>query len=267
MRSLIALLKLLTFGLWCLFIIPTQTLSLILLGNSPLFYCVPKLYHRVTCLIFGIKITTTGTIAEGHVLFAGNHLSYIDISTVGSIISASFISKDDVKNWPLFGLLASISKTIFISRDRNAAEKCIRDIKESLDSGRSLILFPEGTSTIGQDVIPFKSSLFEIFLNKDLKHSLVVQPFTLSIQTVDGRSIQTIEDHNYYAWHSDMTMLPHLWSLAQSKGVEILISYHAPLKAAHYDNRKIFAADCHAAVAKGLEENRPKSLDFTTAKA
>jgi len=206
-------------------------------------------------------------MAEGHVLFAGNHLSYIDISTIGSVLSATFISKDDVKNWPLFGVLASISKTIFISRDRNAAVKCIADIKSSLDQGRSLILFPEGTSTNGVEVLPFKSSLFELFLNADLKEKLIIQPFTISIQRVDGRDVKTIQDHDYYAWHGDMTMIPHLWDLAQSKGVDILISLHKPLKASDYDNRKTFAFDCHNAVAKGLEENRPKSLDFPNSNA
>lgn len=261
MRTIIASFKLLVFGFWCLFIIPTQLLSLVLLGNSPLFYVVPKMYHRVTCLIFGLKINLSGQMADGHVLFAGNHLSYIDISTIGSVLSATFISKDDVKNWPLFGLLASISKTIFISRDRNAAVKCIADIKSSLDSGRSLILFPEGTSTNGAEVLPFKSSLFELFLNADLKEKLIIQPFTVSIQRVDGRDVKTIEDHDYYAWYGDMTLPPHLWALAQTKGVEILIEFHEPLKASDYDNRKVFALDCHKAVANGLTQNIQASKD------
>lgn len=253
MIYIIAILKLITFLIWCFFTIITQSLGWLLLQKTPYFYVIPKLYHRVTCKIFNIRVHTTGDIVDGHVLFAGNHLSYIDISTVGSVLDATFISKEDVKHWPIFGILATVGKTIFISRERNAAEKCISDIQSSLNQGRSLILFPEGTSSNGTSILPFKSSLFEIFLSKNLKEKLTVQPFTISISKINQRADLSEKDQDIYAWYGDMALLPHLWQIAQQKSIDIQIEFHAPLRPTAYDNRKDFALDCQNAVASGLE--------------
>lgn len=264
MRVVIGALKMGSFILMSLITIPLQTLGLLLFGNTKLFFIIPATYYRLTCLIFGIKVTLSGKRADGHVLYVGNHLSYIDIAAVGSYLNATFISKADVKNWPIFGVLATVGKTVFIERSRDAVTKCIQDIKKTLSGGRSLILFPEGTSTKGTDVIPFKSSVFEILLNEELKKNLIVQPFTITIINVNKRAVQKEEDHDLYAWYGDMEFTPHLWELAKSKGVDILITFHPPRAAADYEDRKAFASDCHKDVQEGLRNTLPPTLDFQT---
>lgn len=264
MRVVIGALKMGSFILLSLITIPLQTLGLFLFGNTKLFFIIPTTYYRLTCLIFGIKVILSGERASGHVLYVGNHLSYIDIAAVGSYLNATFISKADVRDWPIFGLLATVGKTVFIERSRDAVTKCIQDIKKTLSGGRSLILFPEGTSTNGTDVIPFKSSVFEILLNKELKDNLIVQPFTITITNIDKREIHKAKDHDLYAWYGDMEFTPHLWELAKSKGAELLITFHPPRAAADYADRKTFAADCHKDVQEGLRNTLPPALDFQT---
>lgn len=261
MRNVIACFKLICFGLLCLIIIPTQFSWQYIFRKSDLYYIVPKIFNRLTLFIFCIKVTMKGAPPERkNVIFVGNHLSYIDIPVLGGYLLANFIAKADVRNWPIFGTLASISRTIYIERDRNAAVKCIQDIEKSLSESRSLILFPEGTSTQGIEVFPFKSSIFELFLNKKLKQKLIIQPFTLAITEIDQRPILSATDNDIYAWHSDMTLPPHLWSLAKSKGVEIELTLHAPRVAKDYDNRKIFASTCHEDVAISLHKSLPAPL-------
>jgi 1-acyl-sn-glycerol-3-phosphate acyltransferase len=253
MRVIIASLKLFFFGLLCLLIIPLQILWLLAFKNSPLYFVIPTLFNRLTLFIFRIKVEIEGTPSTNqHVIYVGNHLSYIDISVLGGNLPATFISKADVRQWPVFGTLASISQTVYIERHRGAAIQCIQDIKKSLSARRSLILFPEGTSTQGFEVLPFKSSIFELFLNDKLKESLIAQPFTISIQKIGTHTPPSLLDHDIYAWYGDMELPPHLWMLALSKGATIRVEFHSPRPAKAYDNRKIFAQDCQKDVDEGL---------------
>jgi 1-acyl-sn-glycerol-3-phosphate acyltransferase len=253
MRITIATIKLFFFGLLCAVIIPIQILWLFLFKNSSLYFIVPTIFNRLTLFIFRIKVRTTGVPStDKHTIYVGNHLSYIDIPVLGGHLPATFISKADVRKWPVFGTLASISQTVYIERHRGAAIQCINDIEKSLSAGRSLILFPEGTSTQGFKVLPFKSSIFELFLNDKLKEVLIAQPFTLSIKTVGDNSPPPPKDHDIYAWYGDMELPPHLWALALSKGVTIELEFHLPHPAKNYGNRKEFAQACHKDVANGL---------------
>ncbi len=263
MRFFISLLKLIIFIIWSFIVILPLILNGLLLSKSKHFHWTPALYHRVTCLIYGIKARIKGNPnTVDHVVFVGNHISYIDIPVIGSLIPATFIAKADVRKWPIFGLLSMLAQTIFIERNREAAQKCITDIKNALKKNRSLILFPEGTSTQGIEVLPFKSSIFDLFLHDDLKEKLLVQPFTICIQRVDNKDIKTTQDLDIYAWYGDMTMLPHLWAIGKSKGVDILVTFHEPHAAKNYDNRKVFAKHCQQDVAIGLENSLPTTLDL-----
>ncbi len=262
MRTLIASIKILFFLLLCFITIPLQALSSFFLSRTKAIYAIQALFYRLICFIFRINVKLAGEKTSGHAVYVGNHLSYIDIAAIGAHLNATFISKADVKSWPVLGLLATLSKTVFIERSRKAATKCIADIKETLSNGRSLILFPEGTSTNGFDVLPFKSTIFEIFLNSEIKENLIVQPFTLTLKKVNGREITSPEDHDMYAWYADMTFMPHLWQLAKSKGAEILLTFHPPRPAANFQDRKEFSRICHDDVAQGLQNTLPPALDF-----
>ena len=263
MRKLLAIFKILVFLVVCLLTFISQGTMYLFFRNSKGFYTAPRLFHKYTCLIFGVKVKIAGTPEEQKdVVFVGNHLSYIDIPAIGQSLSACFISKADVKSWPIFGPLASISDTIFIERTRSAAVKCIADIKDSLLRGRPLILFPEGTSSSGRQVLPFKSSIFDLFLKEELKEKLVVQPFTVTLTKTNGKDVETQEDFDLYAWHGDMEFGPHFWQLAQTKGAELLVTFHPSLAAKDYDSRKKYAQDCERAVSEGLKNTLPSALDF-----
>lgn len=263
MRPAIACFKIFLFLILSVLTIPVQAICNLFPARTNIVNIVSNFYGRSVCKILCVKVNIIGAPASSdNIIFVGNHLSYADIGVIGGHLKASFISKAEIRNWPVFGILATLSKTVFIERHRNAAAKAISQIKKTLLAGQNLILFPEGTSTNGLNVLPFKSSVFELFLSDQLKDCLTVQPFTVTITHVDGHPVQRPNDNDLYAWYGDEEFSTHLWRLAKSKGAQILLSLHSPRKAADYNDRKQFALDCYKDVAKGLKNTLPAPLDF-----
>lgn len=110
---------------------------------------------------FGLDVKVVGTPVSRHVLYAANHVSWLDILALGGATGASFVSKDDVAGWPVVGWLARQGETIFISRsDRKAVAGQADALAVALSRGRPAVLFPEGTTGDGRSLLPFRASLF-----------------------------------------------------------------------------------------------------------
>lgn len=244
MRSLIAVLKLFVFLIYCGIVIPVQTLTLLLYkekGQIP-----PHIFLKFVCPLFGIKYKIKGTpCLKGQTLFVGNHLSYLDIPLVGAALPISFIAKKEVAGWPLFGLLAKLQRTAFVERSRQGTIEGQDTVENRLKLLKHLVLFPEGTSSTGETILPFKSSFFAPVLTKDI----TVQPFTISLLRTDQT---TPLNRDLYAWYGDMELAPHLWTFAKSRGVEICLTFGPPRSAKTYTDRKKLAQDCYKECVKGL---------------
>ena len=257
MRSLIASLKILAFLFLCLLAVPTQLLVLAL-HKGPYSYIVPQLWHKGVCLIFRIKVHISGQpYTQSQTLYVSNHLSYLDIPVIATVLRASFVAKKDVASWPVFGFLSRLQQTAFIQRNRGAAAKEAGALDTMLENGKSLIIFPEGTSTDGQSVIPFKSSLFSLAVRPAMQ-DLKIQPFSIRLNRVDGQPPTTQPLRDTYAWHRDMeTELPtHLWLFAKSKGADITLLFAPPVKASDYNDRKTLAKHCFETVSNGVEDKK-----------
>ena len=111
--------------------------------------------------IFGCTITANGAIPRSGLLVS-NHLSYLDILVLSATTPAVFVSKSEVRNWPLFGWLAMLGGTVFIQREKRTHVGAVnREIESALAEGVLVGVFPEGTSTNGEEVLPFRSPLLE----------------------------------------------------------------------------------------------------------
>src|SRR5881394_2413932 len=111
--------------------------------------------------VLDVKIKTQGPIPLKGLLVC-NHLSYLDILVISTITPAVFISKSEVKRWPVFGWFAQLSGTLFVKRTRRSDVARLNDeLHQLLDTNLLVVLFPEGTSSDGSQVLPFKSSLLE----------------------------------------------------------------------------------------------------------
>ncbi len=229
-----------------------QTILIFTRGTGAFIF--PKMWHRAVAAILGIDVIVEGKpVQDRQVIYVANHLSYLDITVLTTIIPSSFVARGDVSGWPIAGLLARLQQTVFISRNRHDILDAKEGIAEAIASGRRLIIFAEGTSSDGSAVLPFKSSLFSLALENPCGRKLMVQPVTLSLLEVDRRPAKDSDVRDLYAWHGDMTFPPHFLQFMRLKGAKIKVTFHSPRDAAGYTDRKALCADCHGDVTRGLE--------------
>lgn len=254
MGTLRGSIKILLFLMLVIVVIPTQGLVL-LITKGPASYIIPRWWHKAVSMVFGIRYEIVGTPNQNHqTLYMSNHLSYLDISMIGGILNCSFVAKSEVAGWSLFGFLSKLQQTAFIQRKASEARSVKSQLQNRIAAGESLIIFPEGTSTSGFEVLPFKSSLFSLAMSEEAK-DVYVQPMTISLLEVDGHKPRSKDEQNIYAWPLEMEMElhEHLWRFAKTKGAKLRIVFHEPLKASDFENRKVLAKTCHDNVSKGLE--------------
>lgn len=215
---------------------------------------ITKGWHARMCKLGGIDVTVHGhPESQGSVLFVANHISYIDILAIGGVIDGCFIAKSDVAGWPVFGWLAKQRRTLFVERRSRRAKDQGSWLKDRLTAGDDLILFPEGTSTEGLEVLPFKSTLFAAVENASIDDDVIIQPLTIAYNRYDSGPL--CEDMRpRYAWYGDMTLGDHLWYWLGLRRVGVDLIFHAPIKASSHPSRKNLANHCHQIVARGLQD-------------
>jgi len=254
MKNIIAPLKLFVILIWT---IPLLTLQFVvfLFCKSRSAYIIPQFWHKGMCVILGIKIEIVGTpIHDRQIIYISNHISYLDISIIGSYLKASFIAKDDIASWPVIGLLARLQQTAFISRSSSKAKKVANALEDMVKDGKSLILFPEGTSTNGTYMMPFKSSLFSIALPKDgakVLSPIPIQPFIIELLETDGKPL-TIESRDLYAWYADMVFAPHIWIFMKTKGAVIRLTFLDIITPTGSEDRKELCKMVEQKISSGL---------------
>jgi 1-acyl-sn-glycerol-3-phosphate acyltransferase len=241
--SLRAVLKIILMIVWTLPLVATQCIVL-MFHKGPGSYYVPQLWHNGIAFIIGLKTEVRGEkFSSAQTIFVGNHLSYLDIFCLGSILRASFVAKEDIAHWPVIGFLSKVQQTAFISRSSDQAKKVANSLATMLAAGKGLILFPEGTSTHGRTVLPFKSSLFSLVRDETTGKALLVQPFTISILETDDKPLDdtSTASRDLYAWYGDMDFGPHFWKFLTCKGAKIQITIHPVLQPQPDQDRKILA--------------------------
>lgn len=193
----------------------------------------------------------------GGTLFVGNHVSHFDIVLLGSLLRARFIAKDDMKRWPGMHAIGELAQTVYISRRRRDAAEVAASVAGQMRPDHDLVLFAEGTTSSGERVAPFKSSLFSLFPGTQAANAWEVQPFTLDVRSVDGRALREGGDRDGYAFYGDMEAGAHVSRFLRLRGTLVRVIFHPPLVLARPVDRKTLAAQVHAIVAGGLEIPAP----------
>jgi 1-acyl-sn-glycerol-3-phosphate acyltransferase len=143
--------------------VPLMPVQALLLKASPkAARRFPHWYHRQVCRVLGIKLTINGAIVRDRpVLLVSNHTSWLDIPVLSAVAPVSFVAKKEVGSWPFVSALARLQRSVFVDRARRqAAGETAGEITERLKTGDAIVLFAEGTSSDGNRVLPFKTSLF-----------------------------------------------------------------------------------------------------------
>ena len=225
---------------------------------------VTMFFHQWCCFIFNIKIEIVGENAhrKNHpVIYLCNHISYLDILVLGSFIDGCFVAKSEVAGWPGFGFLAKLQKTIFIKRERSALLQSRQSIANAMDKDHDIILFPEGTSTDGWDVLQFRAGLLGIFFPDEkglggdysVIDNALVQPVAIKHTKINGE-LATKETRDLYAWYADMELIPHLWDFAHLKSCEVDVHMLPPLSTEDFTHRYDIANAAQERVAKVLKD-------------
>lgn len=218
----------------------------------------PHGYHRFLTRMIGIRVSTIGeAVQDRGVLMVANHASYFDILVMSAAARVSFVAKSEVAGWPFFGLMAKLQRTVFVDRARRTASGESRDrIRKRLIDGDALVLFPEGTSTDGNRVIPFKSALMgaaETVLGTGPDGKPVyapVQPVSISYVGLYGMPMGR-ENRPFFAWYGDMDLLDHLWEAFKTGPIDVIVEFHPPLTIEGGRNRKLIAAEAEAVIRDG----------------
>jgi 1-acyl-sn-glycerol-3-phosphate acyltransferase len=251
--SILGVARLAAYVAFTLPLMPVQAL-LVWLG-SPLRHRLPRVYHAVCARLIGLHVDVVGRPSgwsRGPVLVVANHSSYLDIIVLGSLIRGSFVAKTEVGGWPFFGLLAKLQQTVFVDRKVRNAGVHRDDIRSRLESGDTLILFPEGTSSDGNRTLPFKTALFSVASLKVDDQPVTVQPVSVTATSLDGiplgRSMRPV-----YAWYGDMELAPHLWQMVRLGRLTVRVEFHEPVTVDRFGSRKALAEHCWRAVADGVD--------------
>lgn len=183
-------------------------------------------------IILGMRIRIEGVPPRPPFFLVANHLSYVDIITIAAHLECTFVAKNDIAGWPGMGGLATGADTIFIDRKNfQDIPRVIRLINQSLDEGVGVVLFPEGTSTMGDLILPFSPALLEPAARAG---------YPVSYAAISYRTpLNEPPAHAAVCWWGDMDFAPHLLKLLLVSKFEAVVHYGED--AIHADDRKVLA--------------------------
>lgn len=202
----------------------------------------PRIFLRSVTLIGGARVKTTGQRLKHDVFYVANHISWFDIPVISGITACAFIAHDGIAGWPVIGWLARLNKTIFVSRtERMKVSDQITIIREAIEEKYPITVFPEGTTTDGSHLLPFKPSLFAAMAPPP--KPIMVQPIFI----------------NYHAASPDIAWIgeeavganaKRLWS--RLRPFPVTLEFLEPFDPSIYGDRKAICAEAQRRVSAAL---------------
>lgn len=211
-------------------------------------------WSRLLLRCVGVRVKVTGApSATEPTIFVGNHVSYLDIPLISAFVRGTFVAKSDVARWPYFGLIAKMTGTIFVERVGSAAKVQQATLDRTLAAGESLIIFPEGTTSDGSGVVPFKSSLFSIATPSPKRPGgVAVQPFSLAYVSSPAGVPLTGPLASMYCWFGSDPLVPHMMRMMAFPGAVAHLRFHPVIEGGAVENRKLLARSAEESVAEGV---------------
>lgn len=254
------------------FTVPLMPVQALLLRLSPrLARALPHWYHRKVCRILGLRLEIDGQVqTDSPVLLIANHSSWLDIPVLSAVAPVSFVAKREVGSWPFVSSLARLQRSVFVDRTRRqSAASTTGEIAARLRDGDAIVLFAEGTSSDGNRVLPFKTSLFGAVEPgsgpNELPPSLAVQTIAVVYTHRYGIAISRA-DRPRVNWYGDMEMLSHAWGVLKGGPLTATITIGPPESLSRFKDRKEFAIASERQVRRNVTRtlrHRAKTEDVT----
>jgi len=214
--------------------------------RRPVTPYITQFVCKTAFLILGMRYRVEGTPMKTPGAVVANHASWLDIFALNAGQRVTFVAKEEVAGWAGIGWLARATGTVFVKRDRREAQNQIKLFQERMAADQKILFFPEGTSTDGLQVLPFKPTLFAAFFAPELAH-MSLQAVTVRYTAPKG------QDARFYGWWGDMDFAPHLFStLVASPQGQVTVVYHPPLKIDDFTDRKVLAKQLEEQTRSGL---------------
>lgn len=210
-------------------------------------------WARAVLKIMGVRARYEGPVPDGPFFLVSNHLSYVDIPVLLAQLDARFLAKSEIASWPVMGLLARSTGTLFVDRSRKRdLTRVLPAIRGVLDRGPGVIIFPEGTSTDGSAVEPFKPSLFEVPVEMDLE----VTCAALHYDSPEG----PLPAWQAVCWWGEAPFAPHFLQFLKQRRTDATVTFSAETITAPQTEgrgrRKDLAAAAHSAVERAFTPSR-----------
>lgn len=200
---------------------------------------IPYYFHRLTAQQLGLKIRRFGRLYQGRpLLILANHMSWLDIVALSTVMPVSFVARADMAGWPIFGLFAKLQRSIFVERTRKSATKAANAaLSVRLLAGEPVILFAEGTTSDGNRVLPFRSSMVGAVEGLFGKAEPVVQPVAIAYTRYQGLPMLRSKRPDV-AWYGDMDLIPHFAEILKGGPIEVTLTFLDPLPLEDLSDRK-----------------------------
>ncbi len=221
-------------------------------------------FNSILRILLNVKIDLQGARdclgANGHFIVA-NHLGYLDGIVLGSLFPVIFVTKRQVKQWPVIGQLLTLLGAIFVDREnKQDILRVIDRISGTLRQGANVLIFPEGTSSNGEKLLPFQSAFFAA----PLMARASVAPLTITYRFVDQEPLSAANRDRIY-WYGDMSFAPHIWHLLGTNRIEVSVKTHPRMEASLLHNssrdRKQLSQACYDAIAQGVNTETENGLE------
>jgi 1-acyl-sn-glycerol-3-phosphate acyltransferase len=205
-------------------------------------------FNLILRSVLNIKVTVAGEdghLERGGYVIISNHMSYVDGIVLGSIFPIVFVSKRELKSWPIVGQWNTLCGTIFINRQKKGLVAArVHEITRKLAQQANILLFPEGTSTNGEQMLPFQTAP----LAAPLRNRSMIVPATLVYTSINDEPV-TARNRDLVYWYGDMDFLTHFWKLLSLREVDALVTIQPKIDCFRYEDnsagRKRLAKDCY----------------------
>jgi lyso-ornithine lipid O-acyltransferase len=209
--------------------------------------------------ILNIKITVEGDAAQleaGGYVIISNHFGYLDGIILGSLFPVIFVSKREVKRWPLVGQWTTLCGTVFINRQKKGLiSLAVKEISRRLKEGANILLFPEGSATNGERMLPFQTAP----LAAPLRSGAIIVPVTLTYQSIEAQPVSAANRDLIYCY-GGMDFAPHFVKLLGLRQVEVKVTIQAKIECSRYEDnsagRKRLAEDCYNRILGQVSQKR-----------
>ncbi|MFM5924751.1 MAG: lysophospholipid acyltransferase family protein [Novosphingobium sp.] len=251
MAATLSMPRQLSLRAWARVTLRLAAMIVLLLVCIPCFYVYrvlglinpwPRVFLGGVATIAGIEVRANGPAPAGPVFLIANHVSWIDIPAISYVTGAAFVGHDGLASMPLLKWLCKMNDTVFVARhDRSSVAEQIEQVRTALADTRALAIFPEGTTSDGTGLLPFKSSLLSAF--EPLPEGISVQPVLLDY----GPEAAAI------AWIGEEHGLDNfLRILARRRPVPVVVQFLPPLAGEQLNNRKTISAAARDAIMRAL---------------